>query len=260
MNFGLNGKWALVSGGTHGIGEAIALGLAAEGCKIITFSRSESRVVAMRDKLRVFGPDHVCSVADVFDSGSFDRMRQEIELKCAGADIVINNIGGGGRWGSEELLDTHESVWNEVYDKNFMACLRYTKMFLPYMLSRNWGRVIAITSIYGKQAGGRPWFNVAKSAQTVFIKNLSLNKRYARANITFNSVAPGAIWIPNTGWEEMQDRDPLKFNAFIEDHCPRGRMGTPKEVADLVVFLCSENASLISGASISVDGGESVCF
>jgi 3-oxoacyl-[acyl-carrier protein] reductase len=138
--------------------------------------------------------------------------------------------------------------------------MKYTRMFLPYMLEKKWGRVVTITSIYGKQAGGRPWFNVAKAAQTTLMKNLAINSEYASSNITFNSVAPGGIWIPNTGWETTRDKDPAAFRKFVESNFPRGSLGTPKEVASLVVFLCSEKASLINGASISADGGESVYF
>ena len=128
------------------------------------------------------------------------------------------------------------------------------------MLKNKWGRVVAITSIYGKQAGGRPWFNVAKSAQTTLMKNLAIKKEYASAGITFNSVAPGGIWIPNTGWEQQQKENPKEFEKFISNKFPRGSMGTPEEVANLVVFLSSPLASLINGASISADGGESVYF
>jgi 3-oxoacyl-[acyl-carrier protein] reductase len=147
-----------------------------------------------------------------------------------------------------------------VYDKNLTSAMKYSRMFLPYMLEKKWGRVVTITSIYGKQSGGRPWFNVAKAAQTTLMKNLSTNPTYASANITFNTVAPGGIWIPNTGWETMQQEDPEGFESFIKSNFPRGSMGTPEEVANLVTFLCSEKASLINGAAISADGGESTYF
>jgi len=260
MNLGLTQKVALITGGTHGIGEAIALRLAAEGCRIATFSRSESRVEAMRLKLAAQGCDSICLVADVLDADSYDSVRNAIIRKFGGADIVVNNIGGGGRWGNEEFIETDDSVWEDVYKKNFSSCMKYTRMFLPHMISKKWGRVLTITSIYGKQAGGRPWFNVAKTAQTAFMKNLAINKRYASANITFNSVAPGAIWIPDTGWDEMKREHPILFEQYVDTHCPRGQLGTPNEVADLVAFLCSVNASLINGASISADGGESFYF
>tara|TARA_B100001123_G_scaffold412144_1_gene509063 strand:+ start:295 stop:1077 length:783 start_codon:yes stop_codon:yes gene_type:complete len=260
MNLDLRGKRALVSGGTHGIGKAIAIELAKEGVDIAVFSRTPERVKEAKDFLSEYDIESICIVADVLDNESFFKVESAIKEKWGGVDIVVNNVGGGGRWGSPDLLETTDLVWQEVYDKNLTSAMKYSRMFLPHMIEKKWGRVIAITSIYGKQAGGRPWFNVAKSAQTTLMKNLSRNPAYASANITFNSVAPGGIWIPNTGWETMREKDPQGFEEFIRSNFPRGSMGTPEEVANLVVFLCSDKASLISGASIAADGGESVYF
>tara|TARA_R110002096_G_scaffold262264_4_gene455699 strand:- start:3607 stop:4389 length:783 start_codon:yes stop_codon:yes gene_type:complete len=260
MNLDLSKKKALISGGTHGIGEAIALGLAKQGCSICVFGRTQGRIDKMKKKLDQLQVENICIAADVLDFNSYKIVERVIKSQWKGVDIMINNIGGGGRWGNPDFLETDEVVWKEVYDKNFTTAMKYTKMFLPYMLRNKWGRVITITSIYGKQAGGRPWFNVAKAAQTTLMKNLAMNKTYASSNITFNSVAPGGIWIPNTGWEQEYNKDPKKFENFIKNKYPRGSMGTPEEVANLVVFLSSSAASLINGASIAADGGESVCF
>jgi len=260
MNLNLGGRRALISGGTHGIGEAIALGLARQGCSICVFGRTQERVDKMKERLDKLHVENICMTADVLDFDSYEMVENAIKSRWGGIDIVINNIGGGGRWGKPDMLETEEAVWKEVYDKNLTSAMKYTKMFLPHMLKNKWGRVITITSIYGKQAGGRPWFNVAKAAQTTLMKNLAMNKTYASSNITFNSVAPGCIWIPNTGWEQEREKDPKKFKDFIKNRFPRGSMGTPEEVANLVVFLSSPAASLINGASISADGGESVYF
>jgi 3-oxoacyl-[acyl-carrier protein] reductase len=128
------------------------------------------------------------------------------------------------------------------------------------MRKQKWGRVVTVTSTLGKEAGGRPWFNMAKAAETALMKNLALNHRLVRDGITFNSVAPGAIMIPDTGWEHELKKDPDAFNVMVKDRYPLGRLGTPKEVADVICFVCSEKASLLNGAAILVDGGESKCF
>jgi 3-oxoacyl-[acyl-carrier protein] reductase len=260
MKLNIEGKRALVSGGTHGIGKAIAIELAKEGCDVAVFSRTQARVEEAKDFLSQYDVDNICLTADVLDDASFLTVQDRILSEWGGVDIVVNNVGGGGRWGSPDFLETSDLVWKEVYDKNLTSAMKYSRMFLPYMLEKKWGRVVTITSIYGKQSGGRPWFNVAKAAQTTLMKNLSTNPTYASANITFNTVAPGGIWIPNTGWETMQQEDPEGFESFIKSNFPRGSMGTPEEVANLVTFLCSEKASLINGAAISADGGESTYF
>jgi 3-oxoacyl-[acyl-carrier protein] reductase len=128
------------------------------------------------------------------------------------------------------------------------------------MRRQRWGRVVTITSVLGIEAGGKPWFNVAKAAQTTLMKNLSRNKALVRSGITFNSVAPGAIMIPDTGWEKELQRDPAEFEKLLDQSFPLGRLGTPEEVADVVAFICSDRARLVNGAAIVVDGGESHAF
>ncbi len=256
MDFGVKSKFALVTGGTHGIGKAIALGLAIEGCHVAVFSRTEERVEKMRKELSAIDGNHLCFVSDVLDEDGYQETYNEIEKVWPGVDILVNNIGGGGRWGDPDFLKTSDQVWQEVYDKNLTASMRYTKRFLPYMLKNRWGRVVTITSTLGKEAGGRPWYNIAKTAQTVLMKNLSRVPDYASANITFNSVAPGAILIENTGWEQLKQEQPVKYNEFVQS-LPRKSLGLPEEVASVVTFLCSQQASLVNGASILVDGGQS---
>jgi 3-oxoacyl-[acyl-carrier protein] reductase len=171
-------------------------------------------------------------------------------------DILINNVGGGGRWGTEDYEDFDE--WNEVYEKNAGAARKMTMAFIPYMRTKKWGRVITIASIIGKEGGGRPWFCMAKSAEIALMKSLSMSKNLVRHGITFNTVAPGGIMIPNTGWEENSKKD--DFLEIVDRDYPLNRLGTPDEIANVVSFLCSEKSSLVNGTCIAVDGGESKSF
>ena len=250
----------LVSGGTHGIGKAIAITLANEGCKVAVFSSNENKVKAMSETLSSITTNFLCMVGDVFDKNSYEKIYKSIKSNWGGVDILINNVGGGGRWGSECFLETDELVWEEVLEKNLFSSVRYAKLFLPFMMKNNWGRVINITSIYGKEIGGRPWFNIAKASQNVFTKNLSKMKKYSSRNITFNSVAPGPVYIKNTGWSTFKEEDPKAFEQYVKDNIPRGKMATPEEVAKVVLFLCTDDACLINGTVISCDGGQGVCL
>lgn len=120
---------------------------------------------------------------------------------------------------------------------------------------------MTVTSIYGgKEGGGRPWFTMAKAAETGLMKSLSATPYLVREGITFNSVAPGGIYIAGTGFEDEKRRDPAAFERMIDEEYPLGRLGTPEEVAAAVVFLCSRQASLVNGANITVDGGQSRSF
>ncbi len=257
MDFKIKGKCALITGGTHGIGRAIALALADEGCKVAVCSRDKERVEKMVLELEAKGVDCLGIQADVMIEADIKRTTQDVIDKWGTIHILINNVGGGGRWGSEIVEETKEEVWKEVYDKNVLAAIRFTNLAIPFMRKQRWGRVITITSIFGREGGGRPWFAMAKTAQTAMMKALAKKHYLSEEGITFNSVAPGAIMIPDTGWEKMLKENPKELEEFIKKELPLGRLGKPEEIGDIVAFVCSEQASLLNGASIPVDGGQS---
>lgn len=256
MELGLKDKKALITGGSHGIGAAIGLGLAAEGVSIAFLSRSLERLSEQDRLLKEEGVSTLPLQCDVLDPLAIKHSWDVLNERWGGVDILINNVGGGGRWGTEEIIDTPISTWDEVYQKNAGVASQLTMLALPNMLDESWGRVVAVTSIFGNTIGGRPWFNMAKVSQSILMKNLAHNKRFSGSGITFNSVAPGAVMIPDTGWSEMEINEPKEFSSF-RNSLPRGKFGTPDEVGNLVVFLCSTKASYINGASILIDGGES---
>lgn len=258
MNLGLSGKLALVTGGTHGIGLATAVSLAEEGCSLIVCSRSAARVADALEKLHNISPGHRGYQFDALDRGSVDDLIADvIKNDPRTVDILVNNVGGGGRWGKADVLANGMEVWDEVYQKNVGVSIQLTTAFIPGMLVQQWGRVIGVTSIYGRHCGGRPWFNIAKFAETALFKNFSSNREFIRGGVTFNTVAPGNIMIPDTGWAAEKESDPAAFRKRMLEEFPLGRMGNPEEVAYVITFLCSQKASLVNGASILVDGGES---
>jgi len=260
MDLGIRGKYALVTGGSHGIGHSIALALADEGCNVAICARNEHRLKETVVELRARGIESIGIPADAMIPADIERVMKAIIDSWVTIHILVNNVGGGGRWGSENIVETSEDVWLDVYNKNVLAAIRFTMKAIPLMRKQKWGRVVTISSIYGHEGGGRPWFNMAKSAEISLMKTLAMNTELVRDGITFNSVAPGAIMIPDTGWEKEQKQDPQKFKKMVDSQFPLGRLGTPEEVANVVTFICSEKARLLNGASVPVDGGESKSF
>ena len=174
--------------------------------------------------------------------------------------ILVNNVGGGGQRSPTPLEEVAEETWTAVYDKNALAAVRFTMQVVPFMRKQTWGRVVTVASIQGRQGGGRPWYNMAKSAEISLMKTLAMDHDLASDGITFNSVAPGGIIIQGNEWDSFRREDPERFREYIREKQPRGRLGTPEEVASAVTFVCSEKASLLNGACIVVDGGESSAF
>lgn len=260
LDYNLKDKVAFVTGGSHGIGFEITKLLGKYGCKVIFCSRTTERLKnsgKILDNLKI---DNFPIQFDALDEESCHNAFDLANKKFGRIDILINNVGGGGRWGKEIIEETELKVWSEVFNKNAKAAIIFTKKCIPMMRKNKWGRVITITSKFGKEGGGRPWFNMAKASEVSLMKSLALTKYLVRDGITFNSVAPGSIYIPGTGYEKEREKDKFKFKENIDMNCPMGRMGKPEEVAYLVAFLCSEMANFINGAQICIDGGETISF
>lgn len=260
MDLEITEKVALITGGSHGIGLSTALALAQEGCRIAICSRSNDRLTNAVSKIQRQGADALAIQADVLVPGEIEKTVRSVIGKWGSIHILVNNVGGGGRWGSPVVEETPDEVWLDVYNKNAMAAVRFTRLVIPHMRQQKWGRIVTVASVLGKEGGGRPWFNMAKSAEISLMKTLAMTHDLVRDGITFNSVAPGHIMIDDTGTATEQKNDPQGFTDRLHNEFPLGRMGTPEEVADAIAFLCSERASLINGASIAVDGGESRSF
>ena len=260
MDLGLANKFALVTGGSHGIGLSTAQALADEGCNVAICARSEDRLKESILDLKTRGVEAIGIQGDVLIPADIERVVSSVVETWGTIHILVNNVGGGGRWGSPVIEDTAEDVWTDVYSKNAMAAVRFTRLVIPYMRKQKWGRVVTVASVFGREGGGRPWFNMAKSAEISLMKTLAMTKDLVRDGITFNTIAPGHIYIPGTGIEGERTNDEEAFVRRLDSEFPMGRMGTPEEVASVIVFACSTNASLLSGASIPVDGGESKSF
>lgn len=260
MDLGLRGKFALVTGGSHGIGRDIALSLASEGCNVAICARNKQRLVKVEEEIRNKGVNAIGICADVMNQADIVGVMRVIASTWGKLHILINNVGGGGSWGNVDIEVNPLNVWREVYDKNATAMISFTMLALPIMRKEKWGRIVTISSVYGYEAGGgHPWYNMAKAAQISFMKNLSIDCALTRDGITFNIVAPGFILIPDTELDRKRKENPEELNKLLEN-CPLGRFGLPEEVASVVTFLCSDNAKLVNGALIAVDGGQSKSF
>ncbi len=260
MDLGLQNKIALVTGGSYGIGRAIALALAAEGCRVAICARSAARLEATAADIRAQGAESLAIVADATRPDDIRRVVETIAGAWGGIHILVNNVGGAGGRDLRPVEQVPEEQWLEAYNCNAVAAVRFTMLAIPHMRHAQWGRVVTIASTQGKEGGGRPWYSMAKSAEIALMKTLALNHDLARAGLTFNSVAPGRVLAEGNDWDQFRREDPQRFEQTLKQRLPLGRCGTPEEVAAAVVFACSAKASYLNGACIAVDGGESYSF
>ena len=259
FDLGVKNKKVLVTGGTHGIGRAIAIAFAKQGCEVAVCSRTEERVSETIDILDSVGVRNYGGCVDALNKNEIDNFCGKLKSEFGAVDILINNVGGGGRWGKEAIEETSIQVWKEVLEKNLFAALNFTLNLLPSMRENKWGRVITISSLVGRECLGRPWYNIAKGSEIQLMKSMACNPQIAKDGITFNTIAPGSIMIPNTGWEDEAKNNTKVYQEKVNS-LPMGRLGTPEEVASVALFLGSIQSSLVSGACIPVDGSEGKAY
>ena len=245
MDLALAGKRAVVTGASRGIGLAIAKGLAAEGVRVALVARTATDVDAAAARLRETGADALALAGDMTAPTDAERVVNEAAAQFGGLDILINNVGGGKRGLDDE-------AWQYTLDVNLLASVRASRAAQPHMQAAGGGVVLIISSVSGWQVGGAAPYNAAKAAEIMFARSLAAE--WGNDRIRVNAVSPGSILFPGGGWERRQERDPETIAEFISRDMPLGRFGTPEEVANVCVFLCSPLASLVTGANIAVDG------
>lgn len=256
MDLGLRGKAALVTGGSRGLGRAIAIELAREGCRIGLCARGADALGAVAAEVQALPGEAVAVVADVTTEAGTREVVDRTLAAFGRIDVLVNNVGGST---GTSFQDTAVEDWQRAIDLNLLSAVRLTGLVVPHMRARGGGAIVNIASIYGREWGGayvrRPTYMAAKAAAIAMSKALALE--LAPLGIRVNAVAPGSIAFPGGGWERRMREDPEGIAAFIRADMPLGRFGRAEEVARAVAFLASDAASLVVGACLNVDGGQS---
>lgn len=262
MDLQLNGKRALVTGSSSGIGEAIAKILAREGVSVVVHGRSEERTNHVAEEIVAAGGKAIAAVGTLDTDEGAKTVVEKALSSLGGIDILVNNAGA---FPTHTWMDSTAEQWVQLYNANVGSMVRMIQLLVPQMKQLGWGRIIDIASAVGTQPlAGQPDYAATKAVNINM--TVSLTKELAGSGITVNSVSPGPI--ETAGFDEMLLKmgEAQGWGTNLEDikakilkdgimSNPSGRLGTPEDVAHLVTFVSSPLAGYINGANLRVDGG-----
>ena len=257
MDSGLKDKLVLITASSTGIGKAVAELFAQEGCKVAICSRSKDNLLATAKEIKEkYSIEPFWSVCDLNKQKDIENTFTAVTRQFGSIDILVNNCGGPTPGLFQQL---EEEDWNAAYEQVLLSVIRFSKLVLPGMMAANWGRIINLTSISVKQPiDNLVLSNSLRAGVTGFSKSLS--NEVAKFNITVNNVAPG-MTLTRRLYElavvEAKEKSKSHEEILVEmaKRIPLNRLGRPEEIASVVVFLASKQASYVTGTTIQVDGG-----
>lgn len=258
MDLNLRGKVAVLTGASVGIGLAVAESFAAEGVNLVLAARTADRLDAAAAQIATrHGVRAVPVACDVATQEGVDRLVHATLDAFGGADILFNNAGTGS---NETIMNAPDDKWQAYWDLHVMAAVRLARGLVPSMKQRGGGAILHNASICAVQPlGYEPIYNVTKAALMMFSKNLA--NELIGDNIRVNTINPGLVLTPDwvkTAKQLTQDSGgdwEGHLQSVADKHAPIRRFATPAELADFIVFLCSERASYSVGSTYFVDGG-----
>jgi len=253
MDLGLKGKVALVTAASKGMGRASAMGLAAEGARVVMCARTESDLKTAAEDIRAKTKAEVLAIpADVTKKDDVSALVDRAMKTFGGVDILVANAGGPPRGYFEDMSDEQ---WQGAFDVSLLSVVRLIRGVLPSMKARRWGRILTIQSVSVKQPIPELLLsNAVRPGVAGMMKTLA--GQLGKDGITVNTVCPGKIMTDRfLGGQKLSGLSREDFLARAVEDVPVGRIGTPEEFASMVVFLASERASYVTGVAVQVDGG-----
>lgn len=250
MDFGIKGKYALVTGASRGIGESIAINLAKEGAKVAIVARTESDLKAVMKKMA--GKGHYMIGADLTQEDMPEKIIHKLENNFGEIDILVNNLGS-----TLDITDPFCSLsdWRKVYRVNFEVSVEMNNLVIPMMEQKKWGRIVNISSTAGMENNGPVTYCSMKAALTAYSR--SMGRVLAKTGIVMSAIFPGAVFTRGGFWDKVMNERPEHAEKYLAERCPLGKFGEPDDIGTMVVVLCSEQAKFCQGTIFPVDGGQS---
>jgi 3-oxoacyl-[acyl-carrier protein] reductase len=252
MDLGLRGRRALITGGSRGIGFAVAEALAAEGAAVGLVARDTAGLAEAAERLKSQGNTVATAAADVTDTSQLKQAVADIATALGGLDRLVANAGG--TVGRGNLTSAGDGDFTATFALNAGHAAELIRAGLPHLRAAGGGAVVIISSVTGMRPAPRTAYAAAKAAEIHLAATAA--QELAPAGVRVNCVSPGSIMFPGGGWDSFEQANPEDFATFLDTQFPFGRLGRLPEVADVVTFLLSDRASWVSGANVAVDGAQ----
>jgi 3-oxoacyl-[acyl-carrier protein] reductase len=251
MDLHLDGKVALITGASRGLGRATVLALAREGADVVIAARNEGPLSEVADAVRELGQRALAVTADAGRPEDRERLVSQALDSFGHVDVLVSNATSLDLYGTDAA---DLAFWDAHYSIDLLGAVHLTDLLVPGMRERHSGAIVFVSSISGKMGEGSDHaYGAMKAALIAAGKTLSV--ALAKDGIRVNVVAPGGMDEPGSEWERLRATDPARV-AAIEKSIPMGRLGRPEEVAECIAFLVSERANWIVGHCLVVDGGQ----
>ena len=255
MELGISKKRALVTGGCNGIGAQISIDLMNEGCYVTATTRTNSSgeefIINLDNNLK---DKFNYQIAEFSKKESIKEFLNNNDFNY---DILINNAG--------HTLNLTNPIcsfedWDSILMLNFLSIVKLTDKCVPYMKSKNWGRIVNITSCAGFENSGPVTYTSSKAALTAYTRTRGRTLAIENQGVVMTAVYPGVIKTKGGHWDKVLANNPAHAEKYLSERCPLGRFGETKEFTPAVIFFCSNHASFSHGSIIGIDGGQSKHF
>lgn len=255
MELGLANKKILVTGGTRGIGRAIALRLAQEKAHVLVIGRSPVSIKEVFKEMGGAAKGHASIACDLTKNGGPAKAIKIAIKEFGNPDIIINNIGD-----TLGITNHYCSLkdWHRAFRINFEIAVEFNQLCVPYMKRQGWGRIVHIASTASMENSGPVTYCVPKAALAEY--SAHIGRELAPDGIVVSAIMPGAIIAKGSYWDRTLLSKPDHVKHYIDERLPLGRFGTPEEISSVVAFLCSQKAGYLFGNNVGIDGSQSKHF